>query len=74
MKSKAAKPTIQAITKEMIIGDIVQKYPNSVEVMLSHGMHCVGCHVAYWETLEQACEGHGIDAKKLVDELNKKVR
>ena len=46
------------ITKNMLIGDVIKKYPESVEVMLEHGLHCVGCHVATWETVEQAAQGH----------------
>lgn len=73
-----SKPTMVkaglAITKEMLIGDIVQKYPQGVETLLSHGMHCIGCHVAYWETIEQAAIAHGIDVNKLIKELNSKVK
>jgi hybrid cluster-associated redox disulfide protein len=61
------------ITKDMLIGDVVKKYPNSVNIMLDHGMECVGCHVATWETLEQGAQGHGIDVDSLVKELNKKA-
>ena len=63
----------QKVTKDMLIGDIVQRYPEAVQVMLEAGLHCVGCHVATWETLEQGAAGHGIDPDKLVDEINKKV-
>jgi len=62
------------ITKNMLVGDIVKKYPELVITMLEHGMHCVGCHVATWETLEQAALGHGIDVNKFVNELNKKIK
>lgn len=61
----------EIITKKMLIGDIIKKYPASVQIMLEHGLHCVGCHVATWETLEQGSSSHGIDADKLVKELNK---
>lgn len=49
----------QKITLDMTIGDIIQKYPSVVEVLLSEGVQCVGCHVAHWETLEQGLSGHG---------------
>lgn len=61
----------ETITKKMLIGDIVKKYPSSIQVMLEHGLHCVGCHVATWETLEQGASSHGVDVDKLVKELNK---
>lgn len=68
-KEKMAK---QQITKDMLIGDVVKKYPFSVEIMLEHGLECVGCHVATWETIEQGAQGHGIDVDKLIKDLNKK--
>jgi len=61
----------ESITKDMLIGDVVKSYPQSVEIMLEHGMHCVGCHVATWETLEQGTMSHGIDVDKLVDDINR---
>ncbi len=60
----------ELVTKDMLIGDIIKKHPFSIDIMLEHGMQCVGCHVATWETLEQATAGHGIDADKLVKKLN----
>lgn len=68
--AKAKEP----VTKNMLIGDIIKKHPFSVGIMLEHGMQCVGCHVATWETLEQAAAGHGIDADKLVKELNEALK
>jgi hybrid cluster-associated redox disulfide protein len=61
------------ITKKMLIGDVVKEYPKSVEIMMEHGMQCVGCHVATWETIEQGATGHGIDIDQLIKDLNKKV-
>ena len=58
----------QAIHKDMTIGEVVRMYPDTVPVMLESGIHCVGCHVAHWETLEQGFRGHyGMDDDKLND-------
>lgn len=45
----------------MTIGEVVQQYPSTVPVLLEAGVHCVGCHVAAWETLEEGFKGHGMD-------------
>ena len=58
------------ITKEMIIGEIVEKGEKYVEILLAAGMHCLGCPASRGETLEEACAVHGIDADALVEELN----
>jgi len=62
------------ITKHMRIGDVVEQYPETVDVFLKFGLHCIGCHVAAWETVEQGAMAHGLqDVDKLVEELNKAV-
>ncbi len=61
------------ITKEMAIGEIVQKYPKTVEVFLRHGLMCFGCAVARFENLEQGAVAHGIDVDALLTDLNKAV-
>ena len=71
------KETKQKIHSEMSIGEVVSKYPKAAEVMMKHGMHCIGCHVALWETVDQGCKAHGMDAKtikKMLDEMNEIVK
>ena len=61
------------VDKNWTVGDIVSKFPSSAEIMLGHGLHCVGCGVAYWETLEQGGKGHGMSDEEIgqiVDEIN----
>ena len=77
-KAKTGKSAVKAegkakITKDMTLGEAIQKYPETVEVMMEHGLHCIGCHVATYETIEQGAMGHGIDPKKLIDDMNKAI-
>ncbi|MEK6853001.1 MAG: DUF1858 domain-containing protein [Nanoarchaeota archaeon] len=61
------------ITKDMAIAEIVEKYPEVIETLLSTGVHCIGCHVSHFETLEQGLKGHGHNDEfvtELVSELN----
>ena len=55
----------QLITKDMTIGDVVAKYPACIEALQSAGVHCVGCHVSYHETLEQGFKGHGMSDEEV---------
>jgi len=59
------------ITKEMLIGEILKVKENAAEVLTQAGMHCLGCPASQGETLEEACQVHGIDCDKLIEELNK---
>ena len=67
----------QKISKEMTIGDIVERYPEVIETLLSYGVHCVGCHVSPYESLEDGFRGHGLseeDINGAVEKLNKVVQ
>jgi hybrid cluster-associated redox disulfide protein len=59
------------ITKDMTFGEILKDYPRAVPIFLKFGMHCIGCHIAVSETLEQGALAHGVDADELVEDLNK---
>ncbi|MDY7039954.1 MAG: DUF1858 domain-containing protein [Chloroflexota bacterium] len=61
------------ITKDMAIGEVVQNYPKTVQVFLSHGLMCVGCAVARFENIEQGAQAHGIDVEVLMKDLNAAV-
>ena len=57
----------QPIRKDMTLGEVVQAYPQAAMVMMKYGLHCIGCHVSAWETVEQGALGHGLSQKQLDD-------
>ena len=59
-----------AITKDTIIGDILDWDSTTAPFFFEMGMHCLGCPSARGETLEQACMVHGVDADQLVQKIN----
>ena len=62
------------ITPEMSIGEIVQKYPNTIPVFISHGLHCLGCAIAQFETLREGALAHGMELDPLLKDLNEAVK
>ena len=58
------------ITKDMLLGEILEKHPELAEVLMNCGMHCVSCFAAAMETLEEACMVHGLNVEDVLDELN----
>ena len=58
------------ISKEMLIGEILNVDQRVIPVLLNAGMHCLGCPSAQGESLEEACMVHGIDVDELVVALN----
>src|SRR3989339_1907882 len=66
----------QIITKDMTIGDVVVKYPAVIEPLQEAGVHCVGCHVSYSESLEDGFKSHGMtdeQVDEVIAKLNKAV-
>ena len=61
------------ITKEMHIGEVVEKFPQTVEVFLRHGLMCFGCAIARFENVEQGAAAHGISVEALITDLNAAV-
>lgn len=59
-----------AITKDTIIGDILDIAPEAAPIFMSIGMHCLGCPASRGETVEQACAVHGIPYQEVLDKLN----
>lgn len=62
--------TMAKITKEMSIIEIVQNYPESLEVFAKYGLGCIGCAAARFENLEAGAKVHGVDPDKMVEEIN----
>lgn len=58
------------VSKDMLIGELIQVDIGIVPILMSAGMHCVGCPSAQGESLEEAALVHGIDADELVDTIN----
>ncbi|MBR6874015.1 MAG: DUF1858 domain-containing protein [Ruminococcus sp.] len=58
------------VTKETIIGDILDHDETTSEYFLAMGMHCLYCPASRGETLEEACMVHGVDADELAKAIN----
>ncbi len=59
-----------SVTKDTIIGEILDLDQSTAPFFLEMGMHCLGCPSARGETLEQACAVHGVNADELVEKIN----
>ena len=59
------------ITKDTIIGSVLDIAPQSAPLFLAIGMHCLGCPSSRGETVEEACAVHGIDCDAFLTQLNK---
>lgn len=64
---------METITKDTIIGDILDIAPQTAPLFMAIGMQCLGCPASRAETVEEACWIHGIDPEELLDELNSQL-
>lgn len=58
------------VTKDMSIIDIVQNYPETLEVFQKYGLGCIGCAAARFENLEAGAKVHGVNPEVMVEEIN----
>lgn len=58
------------ITKDSVIGDVLDIDSGCAPLFLAMSMHCLGCPASRGETIEQACAVHGADPEELVRKLN----
>jgi len=62
------------ISKDITFANLIREYPQSAPLLGKYGLHCVGCHIGAFETLEQGMKAHGLDdnaIETLIQELKK---
>ncbi len=62
------------ITADTLISECLELNPDSAEILLSTGMHCIGCAMAHGETIAEAVAVHGEDLESLLARLNEGVK
>lgn len=64
-----------SIDKKMLLGDILQneKADKIAEILFANGMHCLGCPSAQMESLEEACQVHGLNCDEILSRINKAI-
>ena len=65
---------IKVIDKSMNFSELIGSFPETIEVLLEKGMHCIGCPMSAQESIEQGAIAHGLNPDKLIEELNKVIR
>lgn len=75
-KSISKKIIYQKVKKTMLITEITRAYPECALIMMNHGLYCVGCGVAMYETLEEGATAHGmsdLEIDSMVKEMNSTI-
>lgn len=59
------------VTKESIVGDVLDENAETAQFFFEIGMHCLGCPASRGESIGDACAAHGTDADALIEKINK---
>ena len=70
LKKDEKKPAVKQVTRQTIIGDILDMDQTTAPYFMEIGMHCLGCPASRGESIEEACEVHGVDCDELIEKLN----
>ena len=70
LKKDEKKAEMKQVTRETIIGDILDMDLTTAPYFMEIGMHCLGCPASRGESIEEACEVHGVDCDELIEKLN----
>ena len=58
------------VTKDTMIGELLQIDADIAPMLLNIGMHCLGCPASRGESIEEACEVHGVDCNEMIEKIN----
>ncbi len=61
------------ISKDMLIADVIRKYPQTEQVFIDYAMGCAGCMGSMGETIEGGARMHSIEVARLLEDLNRVV-
>ena len=56
------------------VDDVMRRWPATIRVFLDRRMHCVGCPIACFHTVEDACREHDIDHAAFLADLRTAAR
>jgi hybrid cluster-associated redox disulfide protein len=65
------------ISKSMTFGELLKAYPAAAGVLASKGLHCIGCHIAVSESVEDGARAHGLsdtEIEAMVAEIKSAVK
>lgn len=61
------------ISSNTLVGEIVRTYPEAIEVLMSKGMHCLGCPASQAESISDACMVHGLNPDDIITAVNDRI-
>ncbi len=70
---QAQESEVKQVSKETLIGELLQIDQDIAPILFGIGMHCLGCPASRAESLEDACAVHGIPAEQVIEAINNRI-
>jgi len=51
------------------VDEVMRRWPQTMRVFIKHGMHCIGCPIACFHTVEDACREHAVNLSRFLADL-----
>jgi len=61
---------VKKITQEMILSDVIEEFPDIIQIFHKYNLHCLGCMLAKGESLKDGLLGHGLNVDEVINEMN----
>ena len=62
-----------SLNPEITTDELMRQWPQTIPILIRHGMLCVGCPIAGFHTLTEACVQHGVDFPGFIAALEKAI-
>ena len=72
LSSFTSTMTEDKITRKTTLGEAIAKVPEANRILFEYGLHCIGCHIAAYESIEDGCRAHGMTEEQ-IDEIVEKI-
>ncbi|MGD8398095.1 MAG: DUF1858 domain-containing protein [Anaerolineae bacterium] len=66
--------TVEQITAESLVYQVVESHPHTVMVLARHGLHCAGCYISPFHTIADSARAYHVPVEPLLHDLNRAVR
>jgi hybrid cluster-associated redox disulfide protein len=61
-------------TVETAVDEVMRRWPSTIRVFLDFRMRCVGCPIAAFHSIDEACEEHDVDASAFLMKILETAR
>jgi hybrid cluster-associated redox disulfide protein len=68
-----ATHTLEAITADCLVQDVVERHPQTIVVFNQHGLQCVGCYISPFHTIADTAREYCLDLEPLLSHLNQAI-